>query len=164
MGPRKAWLLRARRPRPGRKGPPSPLALGAVRQIDAIFDHKRLVNGRSAADRLAYRQTHTAPLVAGLEAWMRAERPKLSRHAEVAKAIDYMLKRWPAFTRFLEDGRICLSNNAAERALRGVALGRKAWLFCGSEGGGKSAAIAYTLIQTATCGWPPRRKGVVWSI
>jgi transposase len=60
-----------------------------------------------------------------------------------------MLKRWPAFTRFLDDGRICLSNNAAERALRGVALGRKAWLFCGSDRGGERAAVFYTLIGTA---------------
>src|SRR3979490_2927842 len=83
------------------------------------------------------------------EVWMRAERARLSRHAEVAKAMDYMLKRWTAFTRFLGDGRICLSNNAAERALRGIALGRKAWLFAGSERGGERAAIMLTLIQTA---------------
>ena len=80
---------------------------------------------------------------------MRAERARLSRHAEVAKAMDYMLKRWSAFTRFLEDGRICLTNNAAERALRGIALGRKAWLFAGSDRGGDRAALMYTLIQTA---------------
>ena len=66
-----------------------------------------------------------------LEGWMREERMKLSRGNDVAKAMDYMLKRWPSFTRFLEDGRICLSNNAAERALRGIALGRKSWLFAG---------------------------------
>ena len=63
--------------------------------------------------------------------------------------IDYMLTRWSAFTRFLEDGRICLSNNAAERALRGLALGRKSWLFAGSERGAERAALMYTLIQTA---------------
>ncbi len=80
---------------------------------------------------------------------MRSERARLSRHADVAKAMDYMLKRWPAFTRFLEYGRICLSNNAAERALRGIALGRKAWLFAGSDRGGDRAALMYTLIQTA---------------
>ena len=80
---------------------------------------------------------------------MRAERAKLSRHAEVAKAIDYMLTRWPAFTGFLDDGRICLSNNSAERALRGLALGRKSWLFAGSERGAERAALMYTLIQTA---------------
>ena len=131
------------------KGPPSPLALEAVRRIDAIFDHERLVNGRPAADRLAYRQACTAPLVKEFETWMRTERLRLSRHAEVARAIDYMLKRWSAFARFLEDGRICLSNNAVERALRGVALGRKAWLFCGSDRGGRRAAVIYTLIGTA---------------
>ena len=80
---------------------------------------------------------------------MRAERVKLSRHAAIAKAIDYMLTRWPAFIRFLHDGRICLSNNAAERALRGLALGRKSWLFAGSERGAERAAHMYTLIQTA---------------
>ena len=73
----------------------------------------------------------------------------MSRHSDVAKAMDYMLTRWTAFVRFLGDGRICLSNNAAERALRGIALGRKAWLFAGSERGGERAAMIYTLIQTA---------------
>jgi transposase len=101
------------------------------------------------AQRLVTRAKEIAPLVEAFEAWMRTERAKLSRHAEVAKAMDYMLKRWTAFTRFLVDGRICLSNNAAERALRGIALGRKAWLFAGSERGGERAAIMYTLIQTA---------------
>ena len=80
---------------------------------------------------------------------MRAERARLSRHADVAKAFDYMLKRWAAFERVVHDGRICLSNNAAERALRGIALGRKAWLFAGSDRGGERAAVMYTLIQTA---------------
>lgn len=80
---------------------------------------------------------------------MRAERARLSRHAPVAKAIDYMLRRWGGFTRVLDDGRICLSNNAAERALRGVALGRKAWLFAGSDRGGDRAAFMYSLIVTA---------------
>ena len=80
---------------------------------------------------------------------MRSERRALSRHADAAKAMDYMLKRWDAFTRFLYDGRICLSNNAAERALRGIALGRKSWLFAGSDRGGERAAVMYTLIVTA---------------
>ena len=80
---------------------------------------------------------------------MREERAKLSRGSDVAKAMDYMLKRWPAFTRFLDDGRVCLTNNAAERALRGIALGRKAWLFAGSDRGGQRAAAMYSLIVTA---------------
>ena len=73
----------------------------------------------------------------------------LSRHNDLAQAMDYMLKRWGAFTRFLSDGRICLTNNAAERMLRGAALGRKAWLFAGSDQGGERAAAMYSLIQTA---------------
>ena len=80
---------------------------------------------------------------------MRTERARLSRYAAVAKAMDNMLKRWDTFTRFLDDGRICLTNNAAERALRGIALGRKAWLFAGSERGGDRAALMSTPIQTA---------------
>jgi len=95
------------------------------------------------------RQKEAKPLVADLEKWMRTERARLSRHAATAQAIDYMLTRWPAFTRFLDDGRICLSNNAAERALRGVALGRRSWLFAGSDRGGERAAAMYTPIATA---------------
>ena len=129
--------------------PISPIALEAVRRIDALFDIEREINGLSADERLAARRLRSAPLVAALEEWMRAERAKLSRHNGVAKALDYMLTRWPAFTRFLDDGRICLTNNAAERALRGLALGRKSWLFAGSERGAERAAVMYTLIQTA---------------
>ena len=127
----------------------SPLALEAVRRIDALFDIERAVNGKNAKARLAARAELAAQPVAELEAWMRQERARLSRHAPVAKAIDYMLKRWGGFTRFLNDGRICLTNNAAERALRGIALGRKSWLFAGSDRGGDRAAMMYTLIITA---------------
>ncbi len=94
-----------------------------------IFDVERALNGLPEDQRLALRQQHVAPLVADLETWMRTERARLSRHNDVAKAMDYMLKRWAAFTRFLDDGRICLTNNAAERALRGIALGRRSWFF-----------------------------------
>ena len=127
----------------------APLAVDAVRRIDAIFTAEREINGQSADWRRAVRQTRITPLVADLEDWMRTTRAKLSRHADVAKAMDYMLKRWESFTRFLNDGQICLSNNAAERALRGVALGRKAWLFAGSNRGGERAAAMYSLIVTA---------------
>jgi len=127
----------------------SPLAFEAVKRIDELFDIEREINRKTAQERLAVRAERSAPLLTDLEAWMRAERARLSRHAPVAKAMDYMLKRWPGFTRFLEDGRICLTNNAAERALRGIALGRKAWLFAGSDRGGHRAALMYTLIVTA---------------
>jgi transposase len=100
----------------------SPLALEAVRRIDALFEIERGINGQSAERRKAVRQQLSAPLVADLETWMREQRAKLSRGNDVAKAMDYMLKRWAAFTRFLDDGRICLSNNAAERGVRGIAM------------------------------------------
>jgi transposase len=127
----------------------SPMALEAVKRIDVLFDIERTINGRSAEERLRIRKEKSAPLMTELEAWMREERAKLSKHAPVAKAFDYMLRRWDSFARFLEDGRICLTNNAAERALRGLALGRKSWLFAGSDRGGDRAAIMYTLICTA---------------
>jgi transposase len=127
----------------------APLAAEAVRRIDAIFDAERTTNGLPAEQRLAVRRQHIAPLVTELETWMRAVRGKLSRHSDVAKAMDYMLRRWDAFSRFLTDGRICLTNNAAERALRGIALGRKSWLFAGSDRGGERAAAMYSLIATA---------------
>jgi transposase len=127
----------------------SPLALEAVRRIDALFEIERGINGQSAERRKAVRQQLSAPLVADLETWMREQRAKLSRGNDVAKAMDYMLKRWAAFTRFLDDGRICLSNNAAERGVRGIALGRKSWLFCGSDRGGYRAAVMYSLIVSA---------------
>jgi transposase len=127
----------------------SPLALEAVRRIDALFDIERAINGESAERRRVVRQEISAPLVADLERWLREQRPKLSRGSDLAKAMDYLLKRWPAFTRFLDDGRVCLSNNAAERALRGIALGRRSWLFAGSDRGGQRAAAMYSLIVTA---------------
>jgi transposase len=127
----------------------SPLALEAVKRIDALFDIERGINGLAADERLRVRQKDSAPLVTALETWLREERSRLSRAASVAQPIDYMLKRWDDFARFLDDGRICLTNNAAERALRGFALGRKSWLFAGSERGADRAAVMATLITTA---------------
>ena len=127
----------------------SPIAFAAVQKFDAIFALERGINGLLPDQRLAVRSRDIAPQVNEFIAWMKQERAKLSRHNDVAKAFDYMLKRTDAFTRFLADGRICLSNNAAERALRGIALGRKAWLFAGSDRGGERAAVMLTLIQTA---------------
>src|SRR5581483_2087342 len=84
-----------------------------------------------------------------LEAWLREQRAKLSGQSKTGKAIAYSLTRWVALTRFLDDGRLCMSNNAAEREIRAVALGRKNWTFAGSDEGGHRAAAIYTLIQTA---------------
>src|SRR5262249_48940313 len=142
----------ARRKAQGKTWAPiSPLALEAVRRIDTLFEIERSINGQSAEQRRAIRQELSAQLADDLENWMREQRAKLSRSNDVAKAMEYMLKRWPAFTRFLDDGRICLSNNAAERALRGIALGRKSWLFAGSDRGGQRAAAMYSIIVSALC-------------
>ena len=80
---------------------------------------------------------------------MREQRAKLSLHNDVAQAIDYMLKRWAVFACFLDDGHICMSNNSAERALRGIALGRRNYLFAGSDNGGERAASIYTMVASA---------------
>jgi transposase len=121
-----------------------PIALETVKRIDAILGIEREINGKSAEIRFAVRQDRSRPLVESLRCWPLNER---------AKAIDdfTILKhgRWAAFIEFLDDGRICLTNNAAERALRGIALGRKSWLFAGSDRGGDRAAFMDTLIVTA---------------
>ena len=127
----------------------SPVALEAVRRIDVLFAIERGINGLSAEERQRVRRERSAPYLAALEAWLRDERARLSRSASVAEPIDYMLKRWGRFAQFIDDGRICLTNNAAERALRGFALGRKSWLFAGSDRGAERAAAMTTLIMTA---------------
>ena len=127
----------------------SPIALEAVKRIDALFDIERGINGQSTEERLRARKEQCAPVLAALEAWLREQRARLSNSSSVAKPIDYMLRRWDRFARFIDDGRICLTNNAAERALRGFALGRKSWLFAGSERGADRAAVMATLIMTA---------------
>jgi transposase len=127
----------------------SPIALEAVKRIDALFDIERGINGQSAEERRQVRQEQSASLLTALEAWLRQQRSRLSHSSSVAEPIDYMLRRWDRFARFIDDGRICLTNNAAERALRGFALGRKSWLFAGSDRGADRAAAITTLITTA---------------
>ena len=140
----------ARRKAAGKKEIPlSPIAMEIVRRIDELFAIERSIKGKSADERLAVRQASSRSLVDALETYMRGQLSRLSRAHDLAKAMQYMLKRWPAFTLFLKDGRVCLSNNAAERGLRGIALGRKSWLFCGSDRGGERAAAMYSLIVTA---------------
>ena len=140
----------ARRRASGRKEIPlSPIAIEIVRRIDALFVIERSINGKNAEDRLAVRRALSLPLVDDLHAYMGGQLARLARGHDLVKAINYMLKRWAAFRLFLEDGRVCLSNNAAERGLRGIALGRKSWLFCGSERGGRRTAAMYSLIVTA---------------
>jgi transposase len=127
----------------------APIAVEAIERIDALFAIERKINGASPERRLAVRREHSRPLIDELEIWLRQERAKLSPKSETARAIDYSLKRWPAFTRFLDDGRLCISNNAAEREIRPIAVGRHNWTFAGSDEGGRRAAAIYTLINTA---------------
>ena len=126
----------------------APIAIEAVRRIDELFTIEREIKGKPPDERIAVRQERSKPLVEDLRGWLRRERRKLSSKHRLAKAADYMLKRWDTFARFLDDGRICLSNNAAERAVRGVAVGRKNWIFAGSDSGGRRAAAILTLIET----------------
>ena len=113
----------ARRKAAGKREVPlSPIAVEVVRRIDALFEIERSIIGKSAQERLQVRQTLSRPLVEDLQVYMKEQIAKLSQGNDLAKAFNYVLKRWASFTLFLEDGRICLSNNAAERGLRGIAM------------------------------------------
>jgi transposase len=127
----------------------APIALEAVRQTDALFAIEREINGEQPAERRRVRQERSRPRVEALEAWLREQYARLSPASQVAKAIAYSLNRWDGLARFLDDGRLCMTNNAAERALRGIAVGRHNWTFAGSDAGGRRAAAIYTLIETA---------------
>ncbi len=127
----------------------APIAIEAVRRIDELFAIEREINGLTPQERVGVRDQRSRPLLAALEIWLREQRSKLSRQSNVSKAIAYCLTRWGALTRFLDDGRLCMSNNAAEREIRPVAVGRKNWTFAGSDEGGHRAAAIYTLIQSA---------------
>jgi transposase len=127
----------------------APIAAEAVERIDAVFAIEREINGATPQERVRIRHEHSQPLIIELQTWLCEQRARISKHSETGKAIDYSLKRWAAFTRFLDDGRLCMTNNAAERELRAVAMGRKNWTFAGSDEGGRRAAAVYTLIATA---------------
>src|SRR5207237_3204917 len=96
----------------------APIAAEAVERIDALFAIEREINGLTAQERARVRDARGRALVTELQTWLREQRTKVSKHSETAKAIDYSLKRWPAFTRFLDDDRLCMSNNAVDRELR----------------------------------------------
>lgn len=128
---------------------PSPTTTGTLDRIGALYGIEAQVRGKPPDERRAGRQARATPLFAELRAWMEKTLRSLSPKSETAEAIRYALSRWRALTRYLDDGRIEIDNSAAERGLRAVALGRKNYLFCGSDGGGESAAAIYTLLGTA---------------
>ena len=127
----------------------APIAVEAVARFDALFAIEREINGLTPQQRVRERQERSRPLVIELESWLREQRSRVSKNSETGKAIEYSLKRWSALTRFLDDGRLCMSNNAAERELRAIAVGRRNWTFAGSDEGGRRAAAIYTLIAAA---------------
>lgn len=126
----------------------SPLALEALQRIGALYDIEAQIRGQGPDERRRVRAERSVPLLADLHRWLLATVRRLSRKSDLAGAIHYALARWEAFTRYARDGRIEIDNNAAERALRAVALGRKNFLFAGSDAGGERAAALYGLIGT----------------
>lgn len=126
----------------------APIAIEAVRRIDELFEIERVIAGKPPDERKAARRSQSKPLVDALETWLREQRALVSVKSDICKAINYSLNRWASFTRFLDDGHICLSNNAAERALRGAAIGRRVWKFVGSDEGGRRAAAVLSLIES----------------
>jgi len=128
---------------------PSPLTTEALRRIGELYAIEDAIGGKPPDVRLAERRARARPLLDDLERWLQATLATLSRKSDTAAAILYALKLWPALTRYADDGRIEIDNSAAERALRGVALGRRNFLFAGADSGGERAAAMYGLIGTA---------------
>jgi hypothetical protein len=128
---------------------PSPITQTALEQIAALYAVEAEIRGSPPEQRREVRQARTRPRLLEFHAWLHDQLGKLSRKSETTAAIQYALNRWDALVLYAEDGRIEIDNNAAERALRGVALGRKNFLFLGSDAGGERAAAIYSLIGSA---------------
>jgi len=127
----------------------SPIAKEALERIAALYGIEKEIRGRPPDERQQIRNARARPLLELLRTWFKASLPKLSKKSEVTIAIHYALGRWTPLTRYCNDGSLEIDNNAAERALRAVALGRKNYLFAGSNAGGERAAAMYTLIGSA---------------
>jgi hypothetical protein len=127
----------------------SPLAQEALTRIAALYAIEAEIRGRPSTERAAERQSRAGPHLEALHAWLAQTLTQMSKKSELANAIRYALTRWVALTRYRDDGRLEIDNNAAERSLRTVALGRKNYLFAGSDAGGERAASLYTLLGTA---------------
>ena len=127
----------------------SPIATEAVQRIAPLYAIEKEIRGRSPDERQQVRNTRARPLLESMRVWLEASLAKLSRKSDTAAAIHYALARWSALMRYLDDGRIEIDNSAAERALRAVAVGRRNYLFAGSDAGGERAAVFYSLIGTA---------------
>lgn len=127
----------------------SPVAKEALERIGTLYAIEREIRGRPAEERRTVRQARARPLLESFRTWLESCLPKLSQKSDTTVAVKYALGRWEALTRYVDDGHLEIDNNAAERALRAVAVGRKNYLFAGSDAGGERAAILYSLIGTA---------------
>lgn len=131
------------------KKAPDSVAAQALRRIRELYRIEAEVRGQEPEVRQAHRQAHAVPVLQEMKAWLQGLVPQVSAKGELAQAALYSLKRWTALTRYVEDGRLEIDNNAAERALRGISLGRKNYLFMGSDAGGERAAALYSLVESA---------------
>lgn len=127
----------------------SEIAREALDRIGKFYDIEREIKGLPAEDRYAIRQQKTKPKVEAFHAWAEAQLIRIPGKSDLAKAFRYGLSRWPSFTLFLEEGRVAIDNNAAERGMRPIGVGRRNWLFAGSDTGGETLARAMTVIETA---------------
>lgn len=127
----------------------SEIAKEALDRIGELYDIERDIKGLSADERLAIRQQKTKPKVDAFQSWAEAKLARIPGKSDLAKAFRYGLSRWLSFTLFLEDGRVAIDNNAAERGMRPIGVGRRNWLFAGSDTGGETLARAMTVIETA---------------
>ena len=127
----------------------SPIAKEALERIGRLYEVEKEINGLVPDHRRRERQKRSKPIAAALAAWADETRRNLSRKSELAAAFRYMRARWTALMRCFDDGRLALDNNPAERALRCIAIGRKNYLFAGSDAGGRRAAAMYSLIESA---------------
>ncbi|ENR8999905.1 IS66 family transposase, partial [Shigella flexneri] len=127
---------------------PTEMTQEALRRIAELYDIEAEIRGSPAEERLAVRKARSVQLMQSLYDWIQLQRKTLSKHAEMAKAFDYILNHWNALNEFCRDGWVEIDNNIGENALRSVAVGRKNYLFFGSDKGGESAAIIYSLLVT----------------
>jgi transposase len=127
----------------------SPIAKELLEQVAALFAIEQEIRGREPNQRLVVRKGRTRPLLDELKSCLDTALGRISGKSSLAQAIRYATTRWGALTRFTSDGRLEMTNNAAERAIRPLCLGRKNWLFAGSDAGGQRAAVLYTIIETA---------------
>jgi len=128
---------------------PSPIADEALSRIGALYDIEDRIRGMSADERRTLRQQHARPILDELKVWIEATLSTLPQKQKLAEAMRYALSRWAALSVYLDDGRVEIDNNIAERAMRPLGIGRKNWLFAGSDKGGERIANILTIIETA---------------